>query len=332
MIKDRKNYYIGLVAVLLGIFIINACNSKDSLINSENHEVPTVTTSVVSSITQTSARCGGVIASDGGSVITACGVCWSTNTIPTIASNKTTNSTEDTSYTSSISGLAVATSYYIRAYAINAIGTAYGDVISFTTKAPAELVTDVDGYVYETIKIGTQVWMASNLKVTHYRNGDPIPTGEWYSLYAGGYCSYNDDDQNKTTYGRLYNWFTIDDSRNIAPEGWHVASIEEWETLIEYLGGNDLAGGRMKVHGTDYWIRPNTGANNESGFSALPGGRISSGGTSLDLRVGAWFWSSSELGGVSYEALCAGLAFNNSIVILRSKHLYEGLSIRCVKD
>jgi len=137
-------------------------------------------------------------------------------------------------------------------------------------------VTDIDGNVYQTVKIGNQWWMMENLKVTSYRNGEAIPnvtdTTEWYNLTTGAYCYYDNDAYNTTIYGRLYNWYSINDSRSIAPTGWHVPTDEEWTTVINYLGGESVAGGKLKENGTTHWTSPNNGATNESGFSALPGG------------------------------------------------------------
>jgi len=142
-------------------------------------------------------------------------------------------------------------------------------------------VTDIDGNCYRTVTIGTQVWMAENLKVTHDCNGEAIPNvtdgATWAGLTAGAYCEYNNDVNNVATYGRLNNWYAVADSRNISPAGWHVASDAEWQTLSIFLGGDAIAGGKMKETGTTHWYSPNTGATNESGFSALPGGYRASG-------------------------------------------------------
>lgn len=136
-------------------------------------------------------------------------------------------------------------------------------------------VTDIDGNIYQTIKIGTQWWMAENLKVTHYRNGDSIPnvTDEtaWSNLTTGAYGNYNNDDDISNTYANLYNWYAVNDSRNIAPIGWHIPTDAEWQTLVDYLGGESVAGSKMKETGTEHWRSPNVGTTNESGFSALPG-------------------------------------------------------------
>jgi len=137
-------------------------------------------------------------------------------------------------------------------------------------------VTDIDGNVYQTIKIGTQWWMKEDLKVTHYRNGDTIPyiTDQqvWRNLTTGAYCDHIDDAGWVDTYGHLYNWYAMTDSGHLAPAGWHVPTDGEWGTLINYLtpGPNQPPGGRMKEAGTSHWSSPNTGATNESGFTALP--------------------------------------------------------------
>ena len=131
-------------------------------------------------------------------------------------------------------------------------------------------VTDVDGNRYTTVKIGTQVWMVENLKVTRYRNGDPIPNvtdnNSWNVLTTDAYCNYNNDTANVSAYGRLYNWYAVNDNRKIAPTGWHVPSDEEWATLGDFLGGNNIAGGKMKEPGTTHWISPNPVVNQSCGF------------------------------------------------------------------
>jgi len=162
-------------------------------------------------------------------------------------------------------------------------------------------VTDYDGNVYTTVMIGTHTWTVENLKVTHYRNGDPIPNvtsnTAWTNLTTGAYCWYNNDNANKTPYGALYNWFTVSDSRNIAPEGWHVPTDAEWTTLTTYLGGESVAGGKMKEAGTTHWTSPNASATNENGFTALPSGyRGGYSGTFYDLGDNGYWWSSTANG------------------------------------
>ena len=207
-------------------------------------------------------------------------------------------------------------------------------------------VTDIDGNVYQTVTIGCQVWMAENLKVTHYRNGDPIPNvtdgATWATLTTGANCEYNNDVSNIGTYGRLYNWFAAVDSRNIAPAGWHVASDYEWKQLEMTLGmsqaqadATDLRstteGGKLKDVGTTHWLSPNTGATNESGFTVLPGGyRNYNDGVYYNMHNSATFWSSTDAN--SYSAWARYL-FNSSSGIYRGTNYKEhGFSVRCVRD
>ncbi len=197
------------------------------------------------------------------------------------------------------------------------------------------IVTDIDGNVYETITIGTQVWMMENLKVTHYRNGDPMPNvtdnTAWQGLSTGAYCEYDNNIGNVATYGRLYNWYAVDDSRSIAPDGWHVPTDAEWQTLVDYLGGGTVAGGKMKETGTTHWISPNTGATNESGFSALPGGSRNLDGVYNSRGYYAGFWSSTENGSSSAWSRALGCSHSE---VMRAGYFIRstGFSVRCVRD
>ena len=206
-------------------------------------------------------------------------------------------------------------------------------------------VTDIDGNVYQTVIIGTQVWMAENLKVTHYRNGDAIPNvtdgTTWEGLTTGAYCEYDNNANNVATYGRLYNWYAVADSRNIAPSGWHVPSEAEWKQLEMYLGMSQAQadqlgwrgtneGGKLKEGGTTHWISPNIGATNESGFTGLPGGYRYLGGVYDQLASSAVFWSSTENG--SSFAWCRNLNNAYSGVHRYDGSKEDGFSVRCVKD
>jgi uncharacterized protein (TIGR02145 family) len=297
--------------------------------------LPVLTTAAVNAITQTTAQCGGNITSDGGAAVTVRGVCWSTNPIPTVADDTTNDGTGTGSFTSSIASLTANTPYYVRAYATNSAGTGYGNSVSFITDPGP--VTDIDGNSYQTIKIGNQWWMAANLKVTHYRNGDAIShvadSLSWISLTIGAYCEYNNDVNNVATYGLLYNGHAVFDNRNIAPAGWHVPSDAEWQTLVNYLGGSSVAGGKMKEAGTTHWSSPNTGATNESGFSALPGGsRYGDFATADYVSMGylAYFWSSTEYD--SNFAWTRVLYYWQSDLNRDSHGKRYGQSVRCVRD
>ncbi len=176
--------------------------------------------------------------------------------------------------------------------------------------------------------------MAENLKVVHYRNGDAIPSvsdsAEWHGLDSGAYCKYNNDEGNVATYGLLYNWYAASDDRNIAPAGWHVPTVADWETLTSFLGGYIFAGGKMKETGSRHWPSPNSYSSNESGFSALPGGYRKGGGTYLDLGYYAIFWSSTEYDITRAWGLYLYYIGPRANLDFGSK-LY-GCSVRCVKD
>ncbi len=217
------------------------------------------------------------------------------------------------------------------------------------TKAQVEnvdpnIVKDIDGNVYKTIKIGNQWWMAENLKVTHYRNGEEIPNvvdcNAWGKYTKGAYCNYGNNESNAEIFGRLYNFYTVKDSRGLAPAGWHVPSMEEWQTMINYLGGDEIAGGKMKETGIAHWNAPNTGATNESEFTALPGGYrgVFRDNSSIieDASMGimAYFWSATE----PYENLAKAtyLSCKDYDIGGGSGHgpsqASRGYSVRCIKD
>ena len=323
---------------LVTVFLVTASLSFHACSEDKPNEpgvsVPTLTTAAVTAVTQTTATCGGNVTADGGAAPTARGVCWSTDALPTVADSTTTDGTGSGAFVSSLTDLAANTPYHVRAYATNSAGTGYGDDVPFATPPAGGTVTDIDGNEYLTVLIGTQEWMAANLEVTHYRNGDAIPnvTGNvaWQGLTSGAYCEYNNEAGSVDTYGRLYNWHAVADARGLAPEGWHVPSVAEWQTLIDALGGNGVAGGKMKEAGTAHWASPNTDASNESGFSALPGGHRNWDGAWLNLGFYTWFWSSSEVDALN--AWYRFLTFDAAGTDQNSYLKLDGFSIRCVKD
>ncbi len=195
-------------------------------------------------------------------------------------------------------------------------------------------VTDIDGNTYKIVTIGTQVWMAENLKTTRYRNGDPIPNvsdgASWIKLTTGALCNCDNDANNSTSYGRLYNWHAVSDSRNIAPLGWHIPTDAEWSTLATYLGGEGIAGGKLKEAGTTHWQTPNSGANNETGFAALPAGYRDREGNWGGIGWGGFFWSSSERDAVS--SWRRQIEKSSGILERSSDMKTGGNAIRCVKD
>lgn len=197
-------------------------------------------------------------------------------------------------------------------------------------------VTDIDGNVYETIRIGSQVWMAENLNVTRYNDSTEIPLKAdvltWADLATPGMSWYDNDQVNCTEnkFGALYNWYAVN-TGNLCPEGWHVPTDEEWATLIEYLDPkNQLDGGGLKETGTTHWGEPNKGATNESGFTALPGGFRNPNGVFERMGFEGSWWTSTQ-----YASLYAWYwnMYNNYTTVYRNKNDKNfGASVRCLKD
>jgi uncharacterized protein (TIGR02145 family) len=320
--KERRIWLFSFITMSMIIILTNSCNRED---------IPLLTTTQIIYITQTTATCEGNITSNGGATIRARGVCWGTNQAPTISDNKTTNGVGLGSFLSIISGLAPNTTYYERAYATNNAGTSYGSVVSFTTTGT---VTDIDGNIYNTIIIGTQIWMVENLKTTRYRNGDQIPniadSTQWNKyLSTGAYCDYKNDFSYANTYGRLYNWFAVNDSRNIAPSGWHIPSDSEWTILTSFLGG-DTSSGKLKEAGANHWSSPNTGANNETGFTALPGGNRDDLGLFEFIGDYLYMWSSTEADPIN--GWYRFMDYKSKYIIKSVFDKTFGFSVRCIKD
>ena len=302
----------------------------------------TLTTTAASSITDISAVSGGNITNDGGTLITQRGICYSTSPSPTTANTSIISGSGTGSFTSNLTSLTASTTYYVRAYATNSAGTAYGNELSFTTTAggggivtnPGAGVT-FNGYTYSSIVLGNgQEWMAENLRTTTYANGDPIPNvtdnTQWQNLTTGAWAHYNNDSQYENPYGKLYNWYAVDDSRNVCPTGWHVPSDAEWTVLSDYLGGEAVAGGKMKSTGTAYWFTPNTDATNESGFSGLPGGKRNDYGTFDNVGLSGDWWSSTEVG--TYDAWYRLLNYYFGFVSRLYNNRTNGYSVRCLRD
>jgi uncharacterized protein (TIGR02145 family) len=300
----------------------------------KDYILATLLTTPVSSITSSTAISGGTISGEGGPFVTSRGVCWNTTGTPTIIDSRTTDGTGSGSFISSITSLEPFTTYYVRSYAVNNKGISYGNTLTFRTlQIPGLTVTDIDGNVYKTITIGNQVWMAENLKTTKFRNGDAIPNISdkltWSASKVGAYCFFNNDVNNSLTFGFLYNWYALRDSRNLAPSGWHTPSDAEWLTLINYLGGKSVAGGKLKESGKTHWVSNLSSTTNESGFSALPGGSRNSDGTFTGLGyVGDWYTNSEYYVDHAWGYFINGSG--NDIGYGHSSKL-DGLSVRCIK-
>jgi uncharacterized protein (TIGR02145 family) len=333
------------IAIFLGslLILISSCK-KDKV------KLPTLTTTNVGNITSSLASSGGSISNDGGANVTQRGVVWSTSPNPTLTNNSTSDGNGTGSFKSNLSGLSVNTTYFVRAYATNSAGTAYGNQQSFTAiYSPSQHtcggsnvhnpnltygnMTDQEGNEYKTIVIGTQEWMAENLKVEIYRNEEPIlnvtDNIQWNNLTTGAWAFYNNDIQYECPYGKLYNWYAVNDPRHLCPTGWHEPTDAEWTSLTDYLGGETIAGDKMKTSGFQYWNNYNQVANNEIGFSGLPGGFRNGNGRYDIVGNGGYWWSSSEISStgayfrnLSYEGNVNRLGYSKKV----------GFSVRCIKD
>jgi len=314
--------------------------------------LPVVTTTSVSNISSTTATSGGTVSDDGGSAIVAKGVCWDISAEPSVGKghwNTTLSSIlygQNTveyagmgSYISSLTQLSPSTQYYIRAYATNKAGTSYGNEETFTTVSDSTgTVTDIDGNRYNTITVGTQTWIKENLKTTRFRNGTELPLVrgrlDWYYLYTPAYCWYDNKSENGAVYGALYNWFAVnagsDPNMSLCPAGWHIPSDKEWTILMDFLGGDSVAVGKLKEAEISHWASPNNDATNESRFTALPGGFRDFEGSYYGLYGFGFWWSTTEIfpGG----AWGRFMGYDGSGGFRFGRYENDGLSVRCVKD
>jgi uncharacterized protein (TIGR02145 family) len=200
-------------------------------------------------------------------------------------------------------------------------------------------ITDINVNVYDTVRIGSQLWMKVNLNTTRYRNGDPIPNvtdpTAWAALTTGAYCYFDNDSATyAATYGKLYNWYAVNDPRGLAPAGWHVPSDAEWTTIETCLGGASVAGGKMKETGTTHWTTPNTRATNSSGFTGLPGGLRDFDGAFDDVGGNGNWWSSTKASTtrITSGAWARFLTPGSDNVDGYGGNKRFGLSVRCLRD
>lgn len=302
--------------------------------------LPDVVTDSITYLGPVSATCRGIVTDEGGSPVTSRGVCWSLTENPTINDSVIINGSGLGEFTCEVTGLKTVTHYFVRAYATNSYGTSYGEQLQFATTwsaCPGIPTVAYEGRIYNTVQIGDQCWLKENLNVGIMINGSVNQTN---NLIIEKYC-YNNDTVNCAVYGGLYQWDEMinydigEGSKGICPAGWHVPSVDDWESLINQLGGYEIAGGKMKSTGTieagtGLWYDPNIGATNESGFTTLPSGnRHSSGGGFFNLGVSTDYWCSKiDWNWAWYYSLYSG---GNDIQpnILERR---VGRSVRCIKD
>ncbi|MBX9782604.1 MAG: hypothetical protein K2X48_04835 [Chitinophagaceae bacterium] len=318
-------------------YFVSGCKKGNS-----SKKLPKVSTSAVVSITSRTAIAGGNILDDGASTVTERGVVWNEIQNPSISSGQKQNSgTGIGSFQIQLQGLTPKKQYYLKAYAINAVGISYGDEISFTTIVvnPGS-ITDIDGNTYQIIDKGYRFWISKNLNVSKYKNGDLIPQitdpVQWRNATNGAWCYYNNDPALGSVYGKLYNWYAVNDPRGLAPEGWRIPAEQEWMNLVTDLAGPSNAGGFMKT--LNLWQSPNTGASNSSGFSALPGGQRYFGDQSfLGIGTDAYWWSAQTCGSgkifyrkITHNSSSIGGINNGACISVTNE--FSGFSVRCVKD
>lgn len=204
-----------------------------------------------------------------------------------------------------------------------------------TTIQKSGTISDIDGNVYRYLEMcdGNE-WMIENLNVSKYRNGDDIPQvqdpEEWANLTTGAWCYYLNDSSYGAVFGKLYNWYAVNDSRGIAPQGWRVATKEDWKKLTDCLGGENVAGGKLKEIGSSHWMTPNVGAVNTSGFSALPGGGRSSKGDFTMVDNLGIYWTETNYD--ELQAWIRHLSYSNTYVVEFYNDKRNGFSVRVLKE
>jgi uncharacterized protein (TIGR02145 family) len=254
----------------------------------------------------------------------------------------TTSNTINVTFSVTLTGLKPKTKYHFRTNAINTIGSATGPDVTFTTTDTTDIIInfnpdltydsiyDSEGTKYKTIQIGTQTWMAENLRSTKLNDGTEIPfvteISPWSLLTGPGYCWFNNDS---VGYGAIYNWYTVN-TLKLCPAGWHVPSDAEWTTLSDYLGGRSVAGGLLKEAGTKHWLSPNNGGTNGSGFTGLPTGYRYFAGGFNSMKSYAYWWSSTET--EPGEAYYRASYYSYASLDRSSSNKNSGMTVRCVKD
>jgi uncharacterized protein (TIGR02145 family) len=333
------------VTYYLRAYAVNKAGTSygNEIIFAAKAALPELATYPISSISEDYAKLGGCIVSDGGATVSERGVCWGTSPNPTIFESYSSDGLGTGSFSSTMTGLLSGTIYYVRTYATNSEGIAYGNELTFVT-----YIHDNQGHVYKTIIIGTQIWMAENLQTARYNNSDLIETTvsffdvvlkEPTAKYQWTDVPEQESDFYLSYHGRLYTWYSITDNRKVCPTNWHIPSDAEWTTLIDFLGRAGMAGDKLKeiCNGINWRCIPFGGANtatNETGFTARGGGKhVNSGGHAETNRLGEegnW-WSSTESS--STNAWYRYMSWESPSEVMRyESEKMKGFSVRCVKN
>lgn len=311
----------------------------DDVTFTTNSSSPAVSTTGITSVTQSTATVGGNVTSSGGETVTARGFCYSTSENPTTSDSYTTNGSGTGSFSGTLSGLNAATVYYVRAYATNNIGTAYGSQVRLVTS-----MVDIEGNVYKVVQIGSQMWMAENLRTTTYNDNSAIPeiTGEteWMNNRGPAYCWLSNNISYRPTFGALYTWYTVNTGK-LCPAGWHAPSDDEFMTLEQYLGmdaselntwgwrGTDQG---SQIKSTSGWDNNGNGTNS-SGFNALSGGfRMAVDGKFYSLGTGTYWWSSTISGSDPTQGWHRYIDSGYTGIQRQTVYIWGGKYVRCVKN
>lgn len=311
---ESKNYLVGAYIIKATAIDNEGAQTSDELLVNIEITSPTLVTLEATDIDARSATLGGDVTENGGADILERGIVYDTLTNPDTSAFVAKMGNGTGIFSATVENLEPNTTYFVKGYATNSAGIAYGQEVTFKTlERSSGTFTDArDNQEYAWVEIGQQTWMAENL---NFETSD----GSW---------AYNDNPVNAETFGLLYNWET---AQEVCPAGWHLPSDEEWTTLTNFLGGSVVAGNAMKEKGTNHWYQPNEDATNSSGFTALPGGYRFSNGSFSNRDVEAYFWTSTMLAGSNY-ALYRRLNHDSGEVKALDDDINQGFSVRCVKD
>lgn len=341
ILKDVRNRYLNMALLLATAMLLAGCGDDEEADSPPpvQQELPSVFTNPVAPQSGGSAIVGGNISDSGGSPVTRRGITWGFNANPNMGDNVVELGQGPGAFSTVLTELSGSTTYHIRAFAENSTGLAYGESRSFTTtgetggmSTPGAGVA-ADGRFYPSVVINGVEWMAANLAVSIFSNGDTIPNiadnVQWLNAQGPAWSTYLNDGDLGAIYGNFYNRAAVVDPRGLCPTGWHVPTAAEMADLVSFLGGELSAGGKMKEPGIQYWLPPNTGASNTSGLNGRPQGRRSLFGGFNEIGTHGLWWSVTEASG---GGLALFLVHDNAATEIAAQPASYGLGVRCVKD